>query len=84
VQFTELVELDISRNGITQGGLVALAGELKGLTTIRKLNLSHNAITDNGSLDTSPIAQLLVGFTSLDSLDLSHNDVSGEMAEHLV
>ena len=63
----ELASLDLSQNSLN--GLPA--GELCGLESLRRLNLSHNALTSLASLGAA-----CPGGSGLVTLDLSHNQLT--------
>ena len=48
VSMTELVDLDLSRNGMLMPGLQALVQGLAGITTLTRLNVSRNAVRRDG------------------------------------
>ena len=66
---SQLRSLSLAHSGVWQ----LPAGELCGVTSLTRLNLSHNAVKDISDLgiDSSQHCRLM----SLASLDLSHNDL---------
>jgi len=85
-QYTELVELDLSRNNMQASGLQFLTESLSCVTTLTNLDVSRNCIRDYHAEDMlkSPLQALVLAFPSLLQLDIQHNDVSHDLADQFV
>jgi len=70
-----LVDLDISKNQITDAGLKTLSASLKLNTTLKFLNLSGNKIKDEGLVD---LVDFLNENKTLLELALGSNIISNE------
>lgn len=70
-----LLDLDISRNGITGSGLKILCESLKANRTLKFLNLSGNKIKDEGL---EVLTEYLIDNKTLQELSLSNNAISNE------
>jgi NLR family CARD domain-containing protein 3 len=70
-----LVDLDISKNNITDVGLKTLCGSLKINTSLKFLNLSGNKIKEEGLND---LVEYLIENKNLQELSLGSNTITNE------
>ena len=73
---TKLKELDLSNNNLHAEGISKIFNGLK-ISTLLKLNISHNNVTDKAADD---IANFLSRNVKLENLDISHNNLQSHDA----
>ena len=74
---TLLESFDISVNGISDSGTIAVAENIQYCITLQNLNMSFNNISDSGA---TAIADKLIYLTKLKELNLSYNQIGDEGA----
>ena len=75
-----LIDLDLSRNLITDEGLTMLSTSLKANQSLKYLNLKHNRIREEGL---KTFAEYLTSNTTLLEVSLSENALSVQGIKHL-
>ncbi|XP_078664044.1 uncharacterized protein LOC144907112 [Branchiostoma floridae x Branchiostoma belcheri] len=74
-QFPLLEEIDLSSSDISDEAVPSLAEGLGSCQKLRKINISHNKLSDSGDF--------LPPLPNLEEIDLSHNDISDEAVPDL-
>ena len=72
---TSLLQLDISHNGITRSGAVAISECLKNNNTLQVLNISHNELLDDGVI---AISDSLKTNCTLKTLSMADNRITNK------